>query len=108
LSYSSWGSLEKVTGSPPPGITRRAWHELLDQLIELESAGALSGIRAIVAERLARVRNGLEYEDPAGMAAVTISYVPVSSAPGSPRHRQMLAEAGAQLAYGIDKIGGTS
>jgi hypothetical protein len=40
------------------GITRKAWHGLLDQLIELEGAGALDGIRAIVAERLGQVRNG--------------------------------------------------
>jgi hypothetical protein len=90
----------------PPGITRREWHELCDQLIELEAAGALGGIRQIIAERLARVRNGITYEDPVGMAAMTIAHVHVSSAPGSPRHRQMLAEAGAQLAYGIDQIGG--
>jgi hypothetical protein len=56
VSGQSWGSLEKVTGQPPPGITRREWHELLDQLIELEAAGALDGIRAVVAERLALVR----------------------------------------------------
>jgi hypothetical protein len=91
------------TESQPLGITRPQWHELCDQLIELETAGALGGIRAIVAERLARVRSGLEYEDPAGAAAVTISWIPVSSEPGSPRHRQLLAAAAAHLAAVVDQ-----
>jgi hypothetical protein len=38
------------------------------------------------------------------MAAMTIAYVHVSSAPGSPRHRQLLAEAGAMLAMGAERI----
>jgi hypothetical protein len=42
----------------PPGITRQEWAALKDDLIELERHGALSGIRAIVAERLSMAREG--------------------------------------------------
>ncbi len=78
--------------------------QLQADLAELGRLGALGGIRAIVAERLALARSGVTYEDPVGMAAMTIAYVHVSSAPGSPRHRQLLAEAGAMLAMGTERI----
>jgi hypothetical protein len=58
MTGQSWGSMEKVTRQPLPGITRKAWHALLDDMIELEAAGALGGIRAVVAERLGQVRTG--------------------------------------------------
>jgi hypothetical protein len=91
----------------PPGITRREWHELCDQLTELEAAGALGGIRAIVAERLAYVRAGVSYDE-VPMAMEVIRSVPVSSAPGSPRHRQLLAQAAAHLAAEIDRAGSST
>lgn len=80
------------------------WAQLLTDLHELDRGGALGGIRAIVTERLARVRSGVTMEYPAQMAVQVIHYIPVSSAPGSPRHRQLLAEAGAFLAMAADRI----
>lgn len=68
----SWGTTEKITRMPPPGITRRDWHALLDDLTELEGAGALVGIRAIVAERLLQVRatGSPEIPRPDGIASL--------------------------------------
>jgi hypothetical protein len=50
-----------LPGMHPDGITRAQWHALLDDLLELERAGALGGIRAAVTERLSMVRAGVSF-----------------------------------------------
>jgi len=93
--------MEKITRQPPPGITRRTWHELLDQMIELEAAGALSGIRAVVAERLTMVRAGVPLPDEP-MEDLRIDLVPGDNGRiGTPQ----LASAAAWLAANIDQPG---
>ncbi len=38
------------------GLTRPEWHQLLNDLLELNRHGALGGIRAIVAQRIGQTR----------------------------------------------------
>jgi hypothetical protein len=94
--------------SLPPGITRREWHELCDQLIELcdqlielEAAGALDGIRAVVAERLCQVRTGgslpIAFQDACGIILAGYRKPPVPD---------QCARAAALLAAEIDRQSG--
>lgn len=94
------GLEQGLTGDPEPD----GWAQLLEDLHELGRSGALGGIQAIVTERLARARGGVTMKYPAQMAVQVVQYIPVSSVPGSPRHRQLLAEAGAWLAMAVDQV----
>jgi hypothetical protein len=97
MTGQSWGPMEKVTRQPPPGITRRDWHALLDDMIELEAAGALDGIRAVVAERLGQVRIGGPGPGLRGRVnAAALREVPAED------ERRSYAITAALLAAGID------
>lgn len=85
----------------------RSWTPLLLDLIELDEAGALGGIRAVIAERLRHVREGLPVNDDdphyllhlvQGSCRSVIEY---GGHPGE--DRKILAEAAALLAAEIDR-----
>ena len=92
-------------------LTRREWREFENDLLELELAGAIGGVRAIVTERLRQVRAGHTVEaDRAGsrdtslilLAGNKVSHAPTS--PDGPLHAY--AAAGALLAAEMDRIDG--
>lgn len=70
-----------------------AWAPILQDLMELDQAGALGGIRAIVAERLAQVRHNrpAKAEDPFRLAETEIDF-------------GEYVRAAALLAAGIDRM----
>ena len=80
------------------------WQPIILDLIELDSAGALGGIRAIITERLAQVRAG----DPgqlARSAAVALSRLYTADG-GRPGANMPLATCAAMLAAEIDRLEG--
>jgi hypothetical protein len=79
-----------MTGPLPD---RRALHQLCDDLLELEAAGALAGIRAVVAQRLLMVRMDV---DPIPL----LGRVEITFGPGDVRKR---AGTAALLAAEIDR-----
>lgn len=74
-----------------------SWALLLRELFELDDAGALSGIRAIVAERLQQVRQDSVKSTIPGLLAI------MRLQDGGLRDSQVIIESAALLAAEIDR-----
>jgi len=62
-----------LPGGRPDGITRAGWHQLTDDLIELDRHGALGGIRAVVEQRLDMARAGVSFSPDDAVRAAGIA-----------------------------------
>jgi hypothetical protein len=72
---------------------RTRFDVILDDLLELDEAGALEGIRAIIAMRLRRVRAGLDKGyAPGGLTAAAQAEIRASL--GTPTRRPVACRAG--------------
>ncbi len=107
----TWDVAVSEHGTPEdPAVTElaRDWHELAAMLIELEAAGALSGIRAIISEHLQRTRRGLNRGyAPGGPGLAAAALAEVQSMPFTDDVPGRAAMAAALLAAVIDRTGGT-
>jgi hypothetical protein len=106
-------AVNDLGAGPPPALPgSQEWRELTAALLELEAAGALDGIRAVIAERLHQVRKGWTPEHdrehmPGWLTLRAMSEV-TDSGPGTPGWPGVLPRAAALLAAETDRTGAGS